>query len=72
MCFPLLKMGVSFQSMKSQLDLKAKENLKANVFLNSTVFTVLKLLTPEEKKDDKTARANETCQFFFPVKDIYT
>ena len=71
MCFPLLKMGVSFQSMKSQLDLKAKENLKANVFLNSTVFTVLKLLTPEEKKD-KSARAKETCQFFFPVKDIYT
>ena len=69
---PPLRMEGSFQSIQWQVDLKAKDSLEANVFFNSTVFTVLKLLTPEEKKDKNTPSANETCQFFFPVKDIYT
>ena len=34
--------------------MKAKENLKANILLNSTVFTVLKLLTPREEKKIRT------------------
>ena len=41
--------------------LKEKNDVEANVFLNSTVFTVLQLLTPREKKDKNTPSANETC-----------